>query len=128
MGFYSDKMEALRRASKFTPELDFTPPLPPEGKTKGERFSDFDAKNPQVYENIVKLAFERLAEDGRVGMKDIFEEIRRKYRKHTVSAEHPKGRRYNLDNSYTPYYSRKLTKEYLIFAGHIEQRSSKVTV
>lgn len=128
MSYYSEKLEVLRQAAKFTPELDFTPPLPPEGKTRRERFDYFDTKNPQVYENIVKLAFERLAEDGRVGMKDIFEEIRRKYRKHTISAEYPRGRRYNLDNSFTPYYSRKLTKDYLVFQGHIEQRSCKVTV
>lgn len=117
-----------RRVARHTQELDFTPPLPAEGKFPEERFLDYDEKNPQVFENIVTLAFKRLREDDWVGMKDVFEEIRRKYRKHTISPEYPNGRKYNLDNNWTPFYSRKLTVKYPQFIGHIEQRNQRVTL
>lgn len=35
---------------------------------------------------------------------------------------------YRLDNTWTAYYSRKLTHEYPEFIGHIEQRKKKALV
>lgn len=122
MSFYLAKMEALRRQARHTPELDFTPPLPAEGKTIEERFRDFDSKNPQVFMNILVLARARVRAGRRLSMKGIFEDLREAWQKVDTKSD------YRLDNTWTSFYSRKLTREYPEFIGLIEQRKNKETV
>lgn len=116
------KDDHLRRVARHTRQLDFTPPLPAEGRFPEERFLDFHRKNPQVFRNIVTLARARVRAQERLSMKGIFEDLRKEWAKvHKVTD-------YGLDNNWTPFYSRILTRDYPEFAGKIEQRKQRVAV
>lgn len=123
--YFLSKAESFRMAAKATPELDFSPPLPAEGKTKQERFDDYDAKNPQVLKNIVIVMRQRIEDGERPSVKDAFETLRRKYAVHTRSEENPKGKRYNLNNNLAAFYNHKIPKLYPEFIGVLEQRKQR---
>jgi len=118
------RVEVRRLQDEATPEFDWTPPvvIPRKGFTNAERFDSFHAANPWVFDNIVKLAYQLLRDDARIGMKDIFETLRKKYARYTKTEAHPNGQVYGLDNSFTFFYSRMLTDKHPVFIGHIEQR------
>ena len=113
--------EAKKEADRMTPEFDFSPPLPAEGKTISERFEDFDRKNPHVFANLRILAESHGRRGERISVKLLFEELRNLYRIST------RGEEYALNNNYTSFYARLLAKalppEY---ARKIEMRRQRV--
>jgi len=116
------RAEALRNAAMFIRELDFTPPLPPEGKTKRQRFLSFHEKNPQVYKNIKSIIFQKILDHKRPSTKGAVEDLREDYADATVSDEYPNGKRYKYDNSFTAFYNHMLIEEHPELAAYLEQR------
>lgn len=116
------RAEALRNAARFTRELDFTPPLPPEGATKKERFLSFHEKNPQVYRNIESIIYAKILGNKRPSTKGAVEDLREDYADATVSEEYPNGKRYKYDNSFTAFYNHMLIKDHPELAAYLEQR------
>ncbi|MEL7555686.1 MAG: hypothetical protein AAGU26_05875 [bacterium] len=94
------------RIARHTPELDFSPPLPAEGKTLSDRFDDFDRNNPHVFANLQILAETHGRRGERISVKLLFEELRNLYRISTRFSK--QGGEYALDNSFTSFYARKL--------------------
>lgn len=113
------------RIARHTPELDFTPPLPAEGKTLSDRFEDFDCNNPHVFANLRILAETHGRRGERISVKLLFEELRNLYRISTTFSEN--GGEYALDNSFTSFYARKLREVLpLEYASKIEIRKQRV--
>ena len=116
------RAEAMRNAARYTRELDFTPPLPPEGKTKQERFEDFDRKNPQVFENLETIIYTKIRQHKRPSMKGAIEDLREDFANATVSEEFPNGKNYKYDNTFTAFYNHKMIEVHPELAGYLEQR------
>lgn len=83
-----------------------------------ERFRDFHAANPHVYENLRLMAL-RLKRQGRsrIGIKMLFEVMRYEYLIHT------EGDSYRLNNSFTSRYARLLAENEPALRGIFETRS-----
>ncbi|MFG3384072.1 hypothetical protein [Streptomyces sp. NPDC047999] len=85
-------------------------PNPARGRTITEQFHTFDAHNPHVYSALERLAARRLAASAtRVGVKDLFEDLRR---------EGVVG----LNNNFTALYARRLVDDHPRWAGAFELR------
>ncbi|MEU7033629.1 hypothetical protein ABZ958_08100 [Streptomyces sp. NPDC046237] len=88
-------------------------PNPGRGRTITEQFHAFDAQNPHVYRALERLAARRLAAGAtRVGVKDLFEDLRRQL-PHGVAG---------LNNNYTALYARRLVDDHPRWAGAFELR------
>ncbi|WP_445527442.1 hypothetical protein [Streptomyces cyslabdanicus] len=88
------------------------------GRTITERFHAFDARNPHVYRALERLAARRLAAGRlaagatRVGVKDLFEDLRRQLPFGVVG----------LNNNFTALYARRLINEHPHWASAFELR------
>ncbi|EGX58850.1 hypothetical protein SZN_15928 [Streptomyces zinciresistens K42] len=83
------------------------------GHTITEQFHAFDARNPHVYYTLERMAALRLAAGAtRIGMKDLFEDLRREL-PHGVAG---------LNNNFTALYARKLIDGHPRWAGAFELR------
>ncbi|MFG3043164.1 hypothetical protein ACGFYZ_40330 [Streptomyces sp. NPDC048330] len=83
------------------------------GHTITEQFHAFDAHNPHVYRALERLAARRLAAGAtRVGVKDLFEDLRRQL-PHGVAG---------LNNNFTALYARRLIDDHPHWAGAFELR------
>lgn len=107
--------------ARHTPEFDFTPPLPPEGETPAERFQNFHAKNPHIFENLRNLAEYHAGRGERISVKLLFEEMRNIYRMSTNG-----DGEYAINNNYTSFYARMLIERCPHLAGKIEIRKQRV--
>ncbi|MET8503127.1 MULTISPECIES: hypothetical protein [unclassified Streptomyces] len=86
---------------------------PARGRTITEQFHAFDAHNPHVYRALERLAARRLAAGAtRVGVKDLFEDLRRQL-PHGVAG---------LNNNFTALYARRLVEDHPRWAGAFELR------
>jgi hypothetical protein len=84
------------------------------------KFRAFDAENPQVYRELVRLT--RRAHDAgvrRMGIAMLFERMRWNHMMRT------KGERWKLNNTYRAFYVRKLVRRHPEFAGLFEVRIQK---
>ncbi|MFB6554756.1 hypothetical protein [Streptomyces sp. NPDC056405] len=78
-----------------------------------EQFHTFDAHNPHVYRALERMTARRLATGTtRIGMKDLFEDLRRQL-PHGVAG---------LNNNYTALYARKLIDGHPHWASAFELR------
>ncbi|WP_435058172.1 hypothetical protein [Streptomyces sp. bgisy060] len=85
-------------------------PNPARGRTITEQFHAFDAHNPHVYSALERLAARRLAAGAtRVGVKDLFEDLRR-------------DGVVGLNNNFTALYARRLVDDHPRWAGAFELR------
>jgi hypothetical protein len=77
-----------------------------KGKTIDESFAEFDKKNPHVYRNLVKLAYQ-CTRSGRkiIGIALLYEKLRWDYMIQTDGAD------YKLPNNYASRYARKIMAE-----------------
>jgi hypothetical protein len=83
-----------------------------------DRFRDFHAKNPFVYDLLERMTADRIAAGHRrVGVKRLVEDIRWDERRPTT------GRPWRIDNSLVSRYARLLLAEHPEWAGFIETRS-----
>ncbi|WP_435599825.1 hypothetical protein [Streptomyces sp. C10-9-1] len=85
---------------------------PARGRTITEQFHAFDAHNPHVYSALERLAARRpppAADATRVGVKDLFEDLRR-------------DGVVGLNNNYTALYARRLVDDHPRWAGAFELR------
>lgn len=79
-----------------------------KNKTIDEAFNAFDAANPHVYDNLVRLT-KRLRTAGRrrVGIGHLFEVLRWEY---AIQTDH-KESQYTLNNNFRSRYARKIIDE-----------------
>ncbi|KUO04581.1 hypothetical protein [Streptomyces caeruleatus] len=83
------------------------------GRTITERFHAFDARNPHVYRALERMAARRLAAGAtRVGVKDLFEELR---------CQLPYGVA-GLNNNFTALYARRLIDDHPHWVSVFELR------
>lgn len=83
------------------------------GRTITEQFHAFDTQNPHVYRALERMAARRLASGAtRVGVKDLFEDLRRQL---------PYGVA-GLNNNFTALYARRLISEHPYWAAAFELR------
>ncbi|MFE6363806.1 hypothetical protein ACFVP3_27915 [Streptomyces sp. NPDC057806] len=83
------------------------------GRTITERFHAFDTQNPHVYRALERMAARRLAAGAtRVGVKDLFEDLRRQL---------PYGVA-GLNNNFTALYARRLIAAHPNWASAFELR------
>ena len=85
-----------------------------------DRFAQFHASNPQVFEAIRAIALDLKSRGWkRAGMKAIFERIRWEYAMRT------NGESYLLNNTFTAHYSRLLMDREPSLAGFFETRERR---
>lgn len=83
------------------------------GRTITEQFRAFDANNPHVYVALERMAARRLAAGAtRIGLKDLFEDLRRQLPYGVVG----------LNNNYTALYARRLIDDHPHWAYAFELR------
>ncbi|MGV9790873.1 hypothetical protein [Streptomyces sp. NPDC003435] len=83
------------------------------GRTITERFHAFDAQHPHIYRELEQMTACRLAAGAtRVGMKDLFEDLRRDLPHGVVG----------LNNNYTALYARRLIAAHPQWADAFELR------
>ncbi|MGW4441963.1 hypothetical protein [Streptomyces sp. NPDC004682] len=83
------------------------------GRTITEQFHAFDARHPLIYRELERQTARRLAAGAtRVGMKDLFEDLRR---------DLPDGVA-GLNNNYTALYARRLIAAHPHWADAFELR------
>lgn len=85
-----------------------------------ERFEEYHAANPIVYDTLRQLAREWVAAHGRrkVGIRMLWETARWQIIMHTNDTE------YKMNDHYTSYYARLLQMNDLVLDGLFELRSS----
>ncbi|MFF6772758.1 hypothetical protein ACFY8W_04255 [Streptomyces sp. NPDC012637] len=83
------------------------------GRTITEQFHAFDARNPHVYRALERMAARRLAAGAtRVGLKNLFEDLRRQLPNGVVG----------LNNNFTALYARRLIAAHPEWATAFELR------
>jgi hypothetical protein len=91
-----------------------------EETTLLNRFTDFDAKNPQVYELFVRFTFEAIKRGHkRLSAWMIANRIRWETTIVTVNCE------YKISNDYIALYSRKFMKDYPQYDGFFKIKEMK---
>lgn len=86
-------------------------------ETVAERFERFNAANPHVYRELVRLARALKVRGFRTaGMKALFEQLRWQWAMQT------QGERYHLNNSYTSYYARLIMERETDLEGFFRTR------
>lgn len=86
-----------------------------------ERFQNFDAANPHIYQLIERMAVDLAARGHRrIGIKMIWETLRYRYAVQSTGDD-----TYHLNNIYTSRYARKLTLAHPELAQRIELRELK---
>ena len=90
-----------------------------DNQTKSERFRDYHHKNPNVYGELRRLAFD-LLRAGRThyGMKGLFEVLRYEHARLTQAEDD-----FKINNIFTPYYARLLMANNKDLEGFFEVRS-----
>jgi|WetSurMetagenome_2_1015567.scaffolds.fasta_scaffold05374_7 hypothetical protein len=87
-------------------ELFDNMPVKTKGKTIDEAFIEFDEKNPHVYRNLVKLAWQcKYSGRNIIGIALLYEKLRWDYMIKTDGAD------YKLPNNYASRYARKIMSE-----------------
>lgn len=110
----------------FEPD-DFAPlplmvPAPPEStaETLQEKFEEFDALNPWVYQRLVQMTGDLVARGRtRVGMKMLFEVLRWQY---AMTTNDPHSD-FKLNNNYHSRYARKIMEDRREWGGVFETRA-----
>ncbi len=98
-------------------------PGPPGGDTLQEKFEEFHALNPWVYERLERLILDMLAKGHqKVGLRMLFEVLRWE---HAMSTIDPHSK-FKLNNNYSPRYARLLISNHVTWADVIETRILKV--
>lgn len=86
---------------------------------KIKRFLDWHKKNPMVWKEVEKRFIEKAKNgQGRIGVKEIYEEIRKEY------SNENSERGYKLNNNWTSVYARLLAFKYPELIGKIEIRGT----
>lgn len=95
-----------------------------QDSSTAERFEKFHADNPLVYQTLVKLAREWVAEHGskKLGIRVIWEVARWEIIKSTRNAD------YKLNDHLTSYYARLIMAQEPDLADVFETRSSEADV
>lgn len=89
-----------------------------------QRFAEFWRDNPHVWDELKRLAFERLASGSkRIGVKALWEELRASLIK--IEAGGLGAGDYKLNNDFTALYARKLIQNHPELAAVIEVRKRK---
>jgi hypothetical protein len=103
-------------------ELFEIKPVEIKDKSIDAAFEAFDAANPHVGENLVRLA-RRLKKAGRtrIGIGHLFEVLRWEY---AIQTEHRESQ-YTLNNNYRSRYARKIIDEYPELQDMFEIRELK---
>ena len=94
--------------------FDFTKPL-----TRAEKFEEFHAKNPQVFQELEKLA-EVMIRKGRkkIGIGLLFEVLRWEF---YMNTDDPNSE-FKLNNNYRSHYARLLVERHPELDGALELR------
>lgn len=93
-----------------------------EPKTIEEKFDEFHAKHPEVYEMLVKLAREWMSYGhSKLGIATLFEKLRWEW--HVNGMTDQDG--YKLNNNYKALYARKMMFENPELDGLFETRASR---
>ena len=87
------------------------------------RFEAFHARHPDVYRQLVRLAYEaRRAGRERIGMKMLFEVLRWEW---TIAGLPDDAENWKLNNSYSSRYARRIMEMYNDLDGLFELRELK---
>ena len=97
----------------------------PTPKTIEEKFAEFDQEHPEVYRELVRLAFQWIAVGrDRLGIATLFERLRWEW--HVSGIEDRDG--YRLNNNYRALYARKIMAENAELDGLFETRERRSEV
>lgn len=90
-----------------------------EPKTIEERFAQFHKEHPEVYEALVRLAYEWVSVGRtKLGIKTLYERLRWEW--HVKGLRDSEG--YKLNNDFTALYARKIMAENIELDGLFETR------
>jgi hypothetical protein len=110
------------KIEEYVPDEPKTATVPPEQPDDDDgdpevKFNNFHAKNPAVYENMVKMARDlRATGHKRIGMQMLIEVIRWQSMIQTTDAD------FKLNNDYGAYYARRIMAENPALDGIFETR------
>jgi hypothetical protein len=120
---FNTKVEEYVPGDDKPPVANSALPLDDDESDPEVKFNNFHAKNPAVYENMVKMARDlRATGHKRIGMQMLIEVIRWQSMIQTTDAD------FKLNNDYGAYYARRIMAENPALDGIFETRKIRSEV